>query len=149
MSTPNVPRAIVLSFPLNPRTISEKLLADIAEINYVDSAAVYGSNMRLATNSSTKIKLYLPNFSCNGFSTTFSVSGNMPEERLTRLINVYGLATSLKLFNFVHYVAGSHLIICILIASNLDNTTYEKSRLALSDLEKFLEVQTPTLQQHK
>ena len=143
MSTPTTMRAIVLSFPLNPRRIVDKLLSDIAEINFVDSAAVYGSNMRLATNSSTRIKLYLPNFSDAGFSTTFSVSGDMPEERLTRLISVYGLAASLKMFDFVHYLAGSHLIICISLANKTDGIAGEKSLQALSDLQNFLDVQNP------
>ena len=148
MSTPNGPRAVVLSFPLNPRRLSKKLLADIAEINYIDSAAVYGSNMRLATNSSTQVKLYLPNFSANGFSTAFSVSGDMAEGRLTRLINVYGLAASLKLFDFVHYVAGSHLIICISVSSKLDDTNYVKAIQSLNGLQEFLDVQKPA-KQHK
>lgn len=144
MSSPNTLRAIVLSFPLNPRKITDKLLADIVEINYVDSSAVYGSNMRLVRNTSTRIKLYLPNFSKDGFSTSFSVSGDMPEERLTRLINVYGLAASLRLFNFVHYIASSHLIICISPTNNLDNPNDEKSIVALNDLQKFLQVQDST-----
>lgn len=144
MSSPNTLRAIVLSFPLNPRKITDKLLADIVEINYVDSSAVYGSNMRLVRNTSTRVKLYLPNFSKDGFSTSFSVSGDMPEERLTRLINVYGLAASLRLFNFVHYIASSHLIICISPTNNLDNPNDEKSIVALNDLQKFLQVQDST-----
>ena len=144
MSGPNTLRAIVLSFPLNPRKITDKLLADIVEINYVDSSAVYGSNMRLVRNTSTRVKLYLPNFSKDGFSTSFSVSGDMPEERLTRLINVYGLAASLRLFNFVHYIASSHLIICISPTNSLDNPNDEKSIVALNDLQKFLQVQDST-----
>ena len=136
-------KAIILSFPLNPRKITPKLVSDIAEINFVTSSSVYGSNMRLDRNANTRLKLYLPNFSENGFSTSFSVSGDMPEERLTRLINIYGLAASLKLFDFVHYVAGSHLIICISTASSLDNANVTKSIEALNDLQKFLQVQNP------
>lgn len=138
-------KAVILSFPLNPRKITDKLLSDIARINLVDPTAVYGSNMRLALNSSTRVKLYLPNFSTDGFSATFSVSGDMPEERLTRLINVYGLAASLKMFDFVHYVAGTHLIVCISIASTLDNIANQKGLQALNDLQNFLEVQGPTM----
>lgn len=138
-------RAIVLSFPLNPRKITDKLLSDIDMINFVDSSAVYGSNMRLVHNTSTRLKLYLPNFSENGFATSFSVSGDMPEERLTRLINVYGLAASLKLFDFIHYVAGSHLIVCISISSSLNDTNSSESIAVLNDLQKFLQVQNPTI----
>jgi len=148
MSTPNGPRAIVLSFPLNPRSLSEKLISDIAEINYVDSAAVYGSNMRLATNSSTRVKLYLPNFSDNGFATAFSVSGDMAEGRLNRLINVYGLASSLRMFDFIHYLAGSHLIICISVSSKLDDANHVKAIQSLNGLQEFLDIQKPT-EQHK
>ena len=129
-------RAIILSFPLNPRKITDKLLADIAEINFVNSSAAYGSNMRLARNTKTCVKLYLPNFSTEHFSTTFSVSGDMLEERLNRLINIYGLAASLNLFDFVHYIANSHLIICILVSSTNDKKSIE----ALNDLQKFLGV---------
>lgn len=137
-------RSIVLSFPLNPRKITPELLSDIAEINFVDFSAVYGSNMCLVRNTKTRLKLYLPNFSEGGFSTSFSVSGDMSEERLTRLINVYGLAASLKLFDFVHYLASSHLIVCISPASSLDSKQVVKSISALNDLHEFLnDVQDP------
>ena len=146
MENSNPMKAVVLSFPLNPRSITDKLLSDIAKINHVGSSAVYGSNMRLVKNSSTRIKLYLPCFSDDGFSTTFSVSGDMSDERLTRLLAVYGLAASLKKFDFVHYVAGSHLIVCMSISSNLLNNEddYKKAIESLNGLQDFVDdVQNP------
>lgn len=145
MENSNPMKAVVLSFPLNPRSITDKLLSDIAKINHVGSSAVYGSNMRLVPGSSTKVKLYLPHFPDGKFSTAFSVSGDMPNIRLTRLLAVYGLAASLKMFDFVHYVAGSHLIVCISISGSLNNEDdYKKAIESLNDLQGFVDdVQNP------
>lgn len=135
-------KAIILSFPLNPRKITDKLLADIEAINFVDANAAYGSNMKRVKNTSTYVKLYLPNFGDGSFATSFSVSGDMDEERLTRLVSVYGLAASLKSFDFVHYLANTHLMVCISV-STVEHANYAESIQMLNDLRKFLQVQDP------
>lgn len=141
-------KAVVISFPLNRRQNIEKLSEDIQTINSITPDEAFGSNMRIFRPSTTRVKLYLPNFSDKGFSTSFSVSGDMPEERLVRAINVYGLAASLKSFDFVHYVAATHLIITISIASTKDSKEYEERVRALNDLNSFLQ-DSPTADKRK
>lgn len=141
-------KAVVISLPLNPRQNIEKLSEDIQTINSITPDEAFCSNMRLVRPSTTRVKLYLPNFSDKSFSTSFSVSGDMPEERLARAINVYGLAASLKSFNFVHYVAATHLIITISIASTRDSKEYEENIRALNDLNSFLQ-DSPTTEKRK
>lgn len=137
---PEILKAIILSFPLNPRQITDKLLEDIQAINLVTPDEAFGSNMRLVRPSTTRVKLFLPNFSDKGFSTAFSVSGDMPEERLAREINVYGLAASIKKFNFVHYISRTHLVVCVFVEGSKTSKDYEESLRVLNDLNNFLQL---------
>lgn len=131
-------RAIILSFPLNFRKITNKLREDVEAINFVTPIQAFGSNMRRVSSSTTCIKLYLPNLSENGFSTTFYVSGNMSEERLIRSINVYGLAASLHKFSFVHYIANSHLMVCISLEDSMESKDYTETIRLLNNLHNFI-----------